>query len=216
MPLGKELSNDLLQNLKVSHVPKSTVRNVILKFKQIKLVVNIVGRGRKRKINDRLVITLVRNVNNNPHNTIKDLILELASSGKNVVQSTVLRCLNRGGLRGYRPRKTLLLMPRHLKVGIYFENEYLGKETALWTKILWFDEIKLERFGHNSKNHVYQKNGQSYDIKNTVPTVNHGRGRIMLWGYLSTRGTGQLVSINGIMKKEYNLQIISNHMKSST
>jgi hypothetical protein len=35
--------------------------------------------------------------------------------------------------------------------------------------------------------------------ENTIPTVNHGDGSIMLWGCFSSAGTEKLVSIKGMM-----------------
>ncbi len=45
-------------------------------------MVNKVGNGKKRKISGRLERKLAINDNNNPHITIKDMVQELASSGK--------------------------------------------------------------------------------------------------------------------------------------
>ena len=57
-------------------------------------------------------------------------------------------------------------------------------------KILWSDETKIELFGLNAKRHVWMK-------PDTIPTVNHSRGSIMLWGCFSAAGTERLVRIEG-------------------
>ena len=44
------------------------------------------------------------------------------------------------------------------------------------------DETKIELFSHNDVSHVWRKKGEAYNPKNTVSTVKHGGGSIMMWG----------------------------------
>jgi hypothetical protein len=57
-------------------------------------------------------------------------------------------------------------------------------------KILLFDITNIELFCLNAKHHIWRKHG-------TIPTVKHGHGSTMLWGYFSAAGTGRLVRIEG-------------------
>jgi hypothetical protein len=57
-------------------------------------------------------------------------------------------------------------------------------------KMFLFDETKTELFGLNAKHHIWRKQGTAHHLTNTIPTVKHGHGRIMLWGYSSAAGTG--------------------------
>ncbi len=41
----------------------------------------------------------------------------------------------------------------------------------------------------------------AYDPKNTIPTVKHGGGNIMLWGCFSAKETVQLHRIKGMMDR---------------
>ncbi len=61
---------------------------------------------------------------------------------------------------------------------------------------MWSDEIKIELFGINSIRRVWRKKDE-YNPKNTIPTVKHGGGNIMLWGCFSAKETGQLHRMDG-------------------
>jgi hypothetical protein len=57
------------------------------------------------------------------------------------------------------------------------------------TKILLFGEMssglmkqKIELFGHNDHCYVWRKKGEACQPKDTIPTLKHGGGIIMLWG----------------------------------
>ncbi len=58
-------------------------------------------------------------------------------------------------------------------------------------KVLWSDETKIQLLDINSTRRVWRRKA-AYDPKNTIPTVKHGGGNIMLWGCFSAKGTGQL------------------------
>ena len=49
--------------------------------------------------------------------------------------------------------------------------------------------------------------------KNTIPTVKHRGGSIMLWGCIATGGTGALHKIDCIMRKI--MSILKQHLKTS-
>jgi hypothetical protein len=44
------------------------------------------------------------------------------------------------------------------------------------------------------------KRGEACKQKNTIPTVKHRGGSIMLWGYFAAGGTGAIQKIDGIMR----------------
>ena len=53
---------------------------------------------------------------------------------------------------------------------------------------MWSDETKIELFGINSTRRVWSKRNPEYNPKNTIPTVKHGGGNLMLWGVSQLRG----------------------------
>ncbi len=92
-------------------------------------------------------------------------------------------------------RKVPLLKKTHVQARLKFAND--SEEN--WVKVLWSDETKIQLFGINSTRRVWRRRNAAYDPNNTIPTVKHGGGNIMLGGCFSAKGTGQLHRIKGTM-----------------
>ena len=57
-------------------------------------------------------------------------------------------------------------------------------------KIFRSDETEIELFGLNAKHYIWRNPGTAHHMANTVTTVKHGGG-IMLLGCSSAAGTGE-------------------------
>lgn len=66
----------------------------------------------------------------------------------------------------------------------------LEKDSSYWERVLWSDEAKLEL--------TFRENREALNPNSTVPISG---GSIMLCGCFSATGTGNLVKVEGIIKK---------------
>ena len=109
----------------------------------------------------------------------------LEERGAKVSISTVKRVLYRHNLKDRSARKKPLLQNHHKKARLRFATAHGDKDRSFWSNVFWSDETKIELFGHNDHCYVCKP-------KNTIPTVKHGVGSIMLWGCFAARGIGAL------------------------
>ncbi len=173
----------------------TTVGVIIRKWKKHKITVSLPRSGAPCKISLRGVSMIMRTVRNQPRTTREDLVNDIKAAGTIVTKKTIDNTLRREGLKSCSALKVPLLKKAHVQASLKYAND--SEEN--WVKALWSDETKIQLFGINSTRRVCRRRNAAYDHKNTIPTVKHGGGNIMLWGCFSAKGTGQLHRIKGTM-----------------
>ena len=86
------------------------------------------------------------------------------------------------------------------KARLRFATTHGDKDGTFWRNVFWSDETKTELFGHNDHCYVCRKKGEACKPKNTITTMKHGGGIIMLWGFFAAGGTCAFHKIDGIMR----------------
>lgn len=194
---------------------RTTVGAIVGKWKRLMMTVNVPRTGAPRKISPRGVAMMVRKVNNQPRTTREELVNDLKRAGTTVCKATISNTLKRHGLKSCSAQKVPLLKSAHVKARLKFANDHLDDPEESWEKVLWSDETKIELFGPNSVCRVWRRKKEEYHPKNTIPTVKHGGGCIMLWGCFSAQGTGRLHCIKERMNAALYCEILGKNLLTS-
>jgi transposase len=193
----------------------STIGAIIRKWKKDKITVNHPRSGAPRKISPRAAAMTMRTVRNNPKTTREELVNDLKAAGITVTKRTISNTLRRHGLKSCRARKVPLLKKAHVEARMKFAKDHLNDSVEDWGNVLWSDETKMELFGINSTRRVWREKNTAYNPVNTMPTVKHGGGSIMLWGCFSAKGTGRLHRIEGKMNGAMYREILNDNLLPS-
>ncbi|CDR00776.1 unnamed protein product, partial [Oncorhynchus mykiss] len=129
--------------------------------------------------------------------TRQDLVNDLKRAGTTVSKKTISNTLHRHGLKSCSAHKVPLLKPAYVQVRLKFANDHLDDPEEEWEKVMWSDETKIELFGLNSTRRVWRKKKDEYNPKNTIPTMKHGGGNIILWGCFSAKGHDDSIVLRG-------------------
>ncbi|KAG2470934.1 TCB1 transposase, partial [Polypterus senegalus] len=225
----KELSVDLRDRIVSRHksgegyrkisaalkVPMSTVASIIHKWKKFETIRTLPRAGRPSKLSDRGRRALVREVTKNPMVTLSELQRSSVERGEPFRRTTISAAIHQSGLYGRVARRKPLLSKRHMVACLEFAKRHLKDSLTIRNKILWSDETKIELFGVNARRHVWMKPGTTHHQANTIPTVKHGGGSIMLWECFSAAGTRRLVRIKGKMSAAMYSDILDENLLQS-
>ncbi len=100
----------------------------------------------------------------------------------------------------------------HKKARKQFAEDKQTKDMDYWNHVLWSDETKINLFGSDGVKRVWRQPGEEYKDKCVLPTVKHGGGSVMVWGWMSAAGTGELQFIEGTMKANMYCDILKQSM----
>lgn len=180
----KNTENGPISERKLSNmfnIPKTTVHDIIQKFKNMGSVANLKGRGRKPILSTREVRQIVRKVKENPFVSAPKLS-EMAGSefGKKIGPKSIQRILNNNEFHGRRPQKKPYISKKNQIKRLAYARKYVSKPLTFWESIIWSDETKVNLFGSDGHKKVWRKKGKALDRKNLTPTIKHGGGSIMV------------------------------------
>ena len=84
-----------------------------------------------------------------------------------------------------------------------------------WKRVIWSDETKINRYGSDGQQYVWERKGESLGERGIQETVKFGGGNIMVWGCMGWEGVGNMVEVEGRMNGEQYVDILDNNLLQS-
>lgn len=96
-----------------------------------------------------------------------------------------------------------------------FAKTYIKESEEFWKNVIFADESKFNLFGCDGKVIVYRKPNTELEEKNTVATVKHGGGGVMVWGCMAAAGVGKIELIKQTMDHMHYINILKRNLRAS-
>jgi len=77
-----------------------------------------------------------------------------------------------------------------------------------WKIVIFCDEPKMMLYSNNGPKTIWRKPLEALNSKHIIPTIKFGKLSVMVWGYISSKGVGELKFIEENMTKEIYLDIL--------
>ncbi len=173
------------------HVPKTTVFDIINRYKRTGRIEDAKRTGRPRALTERESREIVRKVKEDPFISTPKLQVKVKEQfGKDVTCRTIRNYVRKEGFKGRMARKKPLISKRNKRRRLAFARKHSKKPLSFWNSILWSDESKINLFGADGSHKVWRKPNEALKPRNLIPTVKHGGGSIMVWGSMASNGVG--------------------------
>jgi transposase len=137
----------------------------------------------------------------------KNLLQE--SLGKTVHPSTIQRALIAAGFKFKVSPKKPLLTSKHRQDRLRFARKYKTWTTADWRRVIFSDEVKIERFRPARRHKSWVFGNQP-----TPPrlTLKYGGGSFMVWACITDKGPGYACKLLTNMNADVYLTILKKYL----
>ncbi|GFS97539.1 transposable element Tcb1 transposase [Trichonephila clavipes] len=81
-----------------------------------------------------------------------------------------------------------------------------------WQQVIWSVELTFTLFQTTGRVYVWRTPKEAFALECIVPTVKHGGGSLMVWGAISWRGLGPLVTLHGKVKAAHYVNILGDQV----
>jgi transposase len=145
---NKENKKTVREIAEMQNIPKSTVGDVITRFKNLDQLDLLNRGGRKKILTERNENWIVRQVKKNPKTSVPVLTAELQERFKiQVSTEAVQKSLRQNGFNGLVARKKPYINKKNRIKRLLFANELLFKDETFRNKVIFSLESNFNLFG---------------------------------------------------------------------
>ena len=169
--------------------------------------------GRQSKLSERDRRTLNRIVRNDRRSTAHKITTELNEHLQNPVSTkTVRRELHKGGFHGKVAIRKPLLSQTNVSKRLEWCLAHRNWSLEQWKSVIFSDESSFSLFPTSGRVYVWRQPKEAFDSDCLQPTVKHGGGSVMIWGAISWKSTGPMISLHGKINSRDYLQVLSDQV----
>lgn len=173
--------------------------------------------GAPRKLDARADRELVRMIDLRQVSSATEATKRLNESlHMNVCPNTVRNHLRGSGMKTYVREKKPLLTEKQISDRYEFAKRYSDLTVDDWREVIFTDESKVNRYGHNGPQKVWLKVPDRYNFKRRPDqakrSVKYGGGGVMIWGCVGAFGTGRIGRIHGTMDRFVYMDLLERHL----
>ena len=195
-------------------VSRGTVSKVMTAFKKEgKTSSAKQNSGRKRKLSERNRRALNRIVRVDRKTTAPKITAELNEHLQNPVSTkTVRRELHKAGFHGRAAIRKPLLSKTNVSKRLEWCRNLQNWSIEQWKNVIFSDESSFTLFPTSGRVYVWRQPKEAYDPTCILPTVKHGGGSVMIWGAISWKSAGPMISLHGRINSRDYLRILSDQV----
>lgn len=193
--------------------PRSTVGDVVKKWKTTGVGTRTAHVGRPRKLTERDRRVLKREVRKNRKKPLQIINSEFQQAAGVTVHPNTLRkelhALNiHGCVAAHKPNITPSNKAGRLAWCLQRRNWTVDH----WKTVLWSDESRYTLFQSDGRAWVWRMPGERLLPECIVPTLKFGGGGVLVWGCFSWYGLGPLHVVSGKLNADAYMNILDNQV----
>jgi transposase len=192
--------------------PKSTVHNVINKYKEFGQTTVAARSGRPQKLDDRAIRRLVNIVKENRQQAVNEITEKFNTAMSVSVSSrTVQRTLHESGFYGRAGLRKPFISEenRQKRVKWCLERKDWINE---WELVIWSDESRYLIFRNDSRQWIWRRPHEKYDVDCLLPSMKSGNQGVMVWGCFTQNVLGPLIEVNGTINGTKYIEIMEQNL----